>query len=342
MVLDVRVSPAQLVHDAFAAQARRRPDADAVVCAGRIYSYAELDRRSNQLARALLEQGVGPGELVGVALDRSVDLLVALLAVLKSGAAYVPVDPSYPRERNGLIFEDADVALVLSEASVAAELPEAGAPVLRLDEDWPAVAELPAAPLPGTVAADALAYVIFTSGSTGRPKGVMIEHRGLSNLLAAMAAEPGLGPGETLLGVTTPAFDLSVPDLYLPLVTGARLVLATRAEAADPGALASLLERYDVSLMQATPSTWRMLIDDGWPGRGTLRAICGGERLPAQLASALAEHVGALWNFYGPTEATMWTTCARVRTDGVVSHRASRCRTRPAAARRRRRAGARR
>ena len=313
------VASADGVVGAFVAQARRQPDVEAVVCADGACTYGELDRRSNQLARALLERGAHSETLVGVALERSVDLLVAVLAVWKSGAAYVPVEPSDPRERIAMIFDDAQVALVLSQAEVSDQLPLAGTAVLRLDRDWPTVQTLSDAPLPNLAPADTLAYVIYTSGSTGRPKGVMIEHGGVNNLLDAMAAEPGLGPNETLLCVTTPAFDLSVPDLYLPLVTGARLALATRAEASDPHVLAALLERFEVSLMQATPATWRMLVDDGWPGRAQLRAICGGENLPGALAAALAGRVGALWNYYGPTEATVWSTCARVYTDGAVS-----------------------
>ncbi len=290
----------------------------AVVSGSRALTYAELDAYSSRVAHQLLERGVIKGALVAVAFERSVELLVAVVAVMKAGGAYVPVDPAYPPERLAFILEDARPAIVLTQADMATALPPCELLVVDVEEHSPVPAVSPPASQ-YRVGPDDLAYVIYTSGSTGRPKGVMITHRGLTNLLETMAQEPGLDAGETMVGVTTPAFDLSVPDLYLPLFTGARLVLASREEAADPDALAGLLERFEARLMQATPATWRMLVDAGWSGREQLRVVCGGEALPPQLATRLAERVGALWNFYGPTEATVWSTCARVGTDGSVS-----------------------
>jgi acyl-coenzyme A synthetase/AMP-(fatty) acid ligase/acyl carrier protein len=159
---------------------------------------------------------------------------------------------------------------------------------------------------------DALAYVIYTSGSTGRPKGVLVQHSGVVNLMAEMAQRPGLAAGEVMVGVTTPAFDLSVPDLFLPLTTGAHLVLADPVTAGDPRALALLLDDAGADVMQATPSTWRMLLDDGWPGRPGMRVVCGGEGYTSALARPLAQRVAQLWNFYGPTEATVWCTSAHL------------------------------
>jgi amino acid adenylation domain-containing protein len=184
--------------------------------------------------------------------------------------------------------------------------------------DDPALERHPcAAPSPLATPED-LAYVIYTSGSTGRPKGVMIEHRNLTNLLMSMAQEPGLGPEDTLLGVTTPAFDLSVPDLYLPLVTGATLLLAKPEEAVDPRALARLLDGSEVTVMQATPSTWRMLLEDGWTPSRPMRVVVGGEAVPPALAAQLRELMDGVWNFYGPTETTVWSTCWRVGELGGV------------------------
>jgi amino acid adenylation domain-containing protein len=309
------------VHERVAAQARERPGAAAVLFAGRTLTYGDLDRRATELAARLGREGVRPGDAVGVFLNRSERLPVALLAVLKTGAAYVPMDPNYPAERLAMMVEDAGVRLVVTATGLLSGLPPGPAP-LCLDQIEAALGAepvlstlVPAVP----VAGGDRAYVLFTSGSTGRPKGVEIPHRALENFLASMQREPGFSAGDRLLAVTTVSFDIAGLELFLPLVSGGTIVLADGAQASDPEALASLLERHDVTVMQATPATWRMLIDTGWKGRPRLRALCGGEALAPALAAELAPRVGELWNMYGPTETTIWSTVKKIARGGRVS-----------------------
>jgi amino acid adenylation domain-containing protein len=298
-------------------QAVLRPDVAAVVCGGSSLSFGELDARSNQLTRHLENVGVRPGDRVGVFCDRSVDLVVTLFGIMKAGAAYVPVDPGYPADRVAFLLDDAQVSAVVTQSALVDRLPLPSVPVVRIDADWPQVAACSAASPDVAVEPDDLAYVIYTSGSTGRPKGVMVEHRGVVNLLDVMAERPGLEAGQVMVGLTTPAFDLSVPDLFLPLVTGATLVLASLAETRDPAELARLFEAVGADLVQATPATWRMLCESGWTGRRGMRVVCGGEGYGADLVQELLERVDEVWNFYGPTEATVWSVCTRL--DGTVS-----------------------
>ncbi|MEP7019524.1 MAG: amino acid adenylation domain-containing protein, partial [Pseudonocardiales bacterium] len=304
--------PAWRVPERIAEWAAEHGSAVAASSDGLSISYADLVARSRQLASVLRASGVGPGSLVGVCLDRTADLLVAFLGVWWTGAAYVPVDPGYPPERVAMIFEDASVAAVVSQVSASSALPQLDCPTVLLDRDAAALSAAPADDLGVRVVGHDAAYVIFTSGSTGRPKGVVIRHDALANLLAEMAIRPGLRAGDVLLGVTTPAFDLSVPDWWLPLSFGGSVHVAPPSAAADGGVLAALLEEVGADVMQATPSTWRLLLETGWGGRPDLRAVVGGEACPAVLASAIAEKVGTLYNFYGPTECTVWATCGQL------------------------------
>ena len=297
------------VHERVAAQAARAPDAVAVEQGGKRLTYAQLDARASVLAQRLRAAGAGPGALVGVCLERSPDLVAALLAVLKTGAAYVPMDPAYPPARLRAMAEDARLSLYVTQRALLARLPEGAAAVLA-DEDEDARG---AADAPKDAALEGLAYVIYTSGSTGRPKGVAVPHDALANLLEAMRRELDVRPGDRWLAVTTVSFDIAALELYLPLLCGATVVLAARDEAADPRALAALAA--DATLLQATPATWRMLVESGWEGSARLRALCGGEALPPDLAHRLRRRVGALWNVYGPTETTIWSTAHRVERD---------------------------
>jgi amino acid adenylation domain-containing protein len=307
-----RPVPGMAVHEHFAAQAARSPEAVAVVAGEESLRYADLDRRSNQLARRLRQLGVRPGALAALCVERSSAMMVGLLGILKAGGAYVPLDPGYPRERLSMMLEDARPAVVLSERKCADDLPPSDVPVLLLDDSF----EESDAPLPSEVGPEDLAYVIFTSGSTGRPKGVQVPHRALTNLLASMGEEPGLREGDVLVAVTTLAFDIAGLELFLPLVVGGRVVLASRDAAGDPSALAALLEYAGATVMQATPATWRMLIDSGWEGKPGLKVLCGGEGLPAELARELRLRCGQLWNVYGPTETTIWSTLERIEEAG--------------------------
>ncbi|MER6363213.1 amino acid adenylation domain-containing protein [Kitasatospora sp. NPDC001527] len=312
-----------LVHHRFAEQAARTPGAEAVRYGAEALTYAELDGRAERLARRLRRRGVGRDVLVGVCTERSVDLVVALLAVLKAGGAFVPLDPHFPPERIAFMLADSGLPVLLTQRAVAGRLPASGAEVICLDEPDAEPAAGPAEPGPAggpgaPVDPADLAYVIYTSGSTGRPKGVQVPHRALANFLRAMGERPGLRADDTLLAVTTHSFDISLLELLLPLVTGARVVVAERAAAADGERLARLLTACGASVMQATPSTWRMLLDAGWRGAPGLRALAGGEALPAGLARRLRAGGVELWNMYGPTETTIWSAVAEVG-DGPIS-----------------------
>ena len=312
-----RELPAEsLVHGLFAAQAARTPAAVAVEHGGRAWTYAELDRRAEAVARELLRRGIASGDLVGLFVERSPGMLAALLGVLKAGAAYLPLDPSYPAERLSFMLEDSAARLVLTERALLAQLPPFSGETLLL-EDVATEDGLP--PVRSAVGPEDLAYVIFTSGSTGRPKGVQIPHRAAVNFLASMAREPGLGAGDAVCAVTTLSFDIAVLELLLPLTVGARIVLADRETAADGSALARLLASSGATLMQATPATWRMLLESGWRGQRGLRMLCGGEALSRELADRLLDCGDELWNVYGPTETTVWSALDRVTAANEIS-----------------------
>ncbi len=303
-----------LGYEAFEAQAAARPEAVALVFGGEEVSYRALSEQSSRLAGRLAELGVGDGALVGLHLERSLEMVAAMLAVWKAGAAYLPLDPSFPEERLRFMIEDSGAALVLTQAASAGARPGAPVRFLELDDAAERAAIAAAAPVARRPAAgaEALAYVLYTSGSTGRPKGVEITHRALVNFLDSMAEQPGLGAEDRLLAVTTMSFDISLLELFLPLTVGGRVALAARDDVADDQALIALIEGQGITAMQATPATWRLLIDGGWKGAPGLKALCGGEALPPRLAGELLERVGELWNMYGPTETTIWSTCAKI------------------------------
>ncbi|MFG1874942.1 amino acid adenylation domain-containing protein [Sphaerisporangium sp. NPDC049003] len=300
----------------FEERAKATPDAVAVVCGEREVTYAELDAAADRLAGLLRERGTGPGTLVAIHLERSPEMVAAVLAVLKAGGAYLPLDPGYPEERLAFVLRDAGAALVLGRERLTdppcvtgiPDLPWGTVPVLELGDlaSWPVAAVRPEPPAPGD-----LAYVIYTSGSTGRPKGVEVEHRSLTNLLLAMRDELGAGDGDVWLGLTTLAFDISALELLLPLITGGRVVVVPEASTRDGAALRRLIRDRSVSHVQATPSSWRLLLDAGLDEPG-LVALSGGEPLPLPLARELRGRVGRLVNVYGPTETTVWSAIAEI------------------------------
>jgi amino acid adenylation domain-containing protein len=298
------------LHGLFEAQASKSPHAIAVVQGATCLTYAELNAQAESVAARLRAYGCGPGTMVGLFLDRTPRMLVALLGTLKSGAAYVPLDPSYPIDRIGFMLEDSAAPVVITEAALAGQLPAGVHAMLHIED---ALAETGAdMPASSPVVGEDTAYVIFTSGSTGRPKGVCIPHRAAVNFLSSMAREPGLTADDTLCAITTLSFDIALLELMLPLTVGARVALADRATVGDGEALAAMLDEVDASVMQATPATWRMLLDAGWRGRPQMRLFCGGEALPRELADRLLSSGRELWNLYGPTETTVWSTVERV------------------------------
>jgi amino acid adenylation domain-containing protein len=299
-------------HQLVADQAARTPDRAAVESGGHRLTYAELDDRANRLAHHLRELGAGPGVPVGVCLRRSADLVAALLAVWKAGGAYLPLDPDFPPERLRLYLDDSAAPVVITQTELKSRLPATTARVLDLDADDDAIDARPATPPEPAGTADDLAYLIYTSGSTGTPNGVEVPHRALVNFLTSMRREPGLTPDDVVAAVTTVSFDIHHLELWLPLTTGAKVAVLTREESADGVRLAEELDRVGATVLQATPATWRLLLAAGWAGREGLRALCGGEPMPPDLAAQLLGRVGELWNMYGPTETTVWSTAHRV------------------------------
>ncbi len=289
--------PASVYLARYTNQARQTPEAIAIECEGRTYTYAELDRTSNAVALHLRERGVAPETLVGILVERSVEMMAGLLGIWKAGAAYVPIDPDYPAERQSFLREDSGVSIVLTPAAIA-ECGASGQPVAS------------------TLTPRHLAYVIYTSGSTGKPKGVAIEHGALANHLEGMRL--GVGPASVMLALASAAFDMSIPELWLPLLSGGRVVIATKNDARDPLRLRHLIEGSRIDIMQATPGTWTMLLDAGWTPAPTFRLLCGAEALPPYVADRLAALPCPVWNMFGPTESTVWSTMARVEPGPVA------------------------
>ncbi|HEU5367284.1 MAG TPA: amino acid adenylation domain-containing protein, partial [Ktedonobacterales bacterium] len=310
----------QCVPQLFEAQAARTPNAVAVVDEKAQLTYRELNTRANQLAHHLRSLGVGPESLVGLCLDRSVDMVVGMLGVHKAGGAYVPLDPTFPAERLAFMLEDSQPAVLVTQQPLRSFLPESDLKVVCLDVDQPLLAQQPGENLPAAATPDNLAYVIYTSGSTGKPKGVQVLQRALVNFLWSMREQPGLTDQDSLLAVTTLSFDIAGLELFLPLLVGARVVLVSREIAANGADLARALEHSNATVMQATPVTWRMLLEAGWQGSPSLKMLCGGEALPWDLAQQLLKRCASLWNLYGPTETTIWSTVRQITSaDTLIS-----------------------
>ena len=320
-----RTYPSEVcLHTLVADQVARTPAAIAVTSATRTLTYLALDTEANQLARALVARGVGPDVRVGVCLERGADLVVALLAVLKAGGAYVPLDPAYPAERWAFMLADAGVRVCVAHTSVLGALRHVFPADLEIvlvgpDREIPTSEAAEAAePTSRPVTSSHLAYLLYTSGSTGQPKGVMVTHRNVVNLLEAMRETISLGADDRFLAITPLSFDIAALELWLPLTTGARVVVADRGAGGDPVELTRLIDAAQITVMQSTPVTWRLLMQHGWRGRSGFRAICGGEELPSALAKAVLKTDVTLVNGYGPTETTIYSTSYHV-CDATVS-----------------------
>ena len=300
----------QCIHQMLEAAAASAPDAIAAQFQAKTLSYGELEARANQLAQVLAGRGAGSGMRVGISLERSLEMLVAVLAVLKTGAAYLPLDPSFPKARLEFMASDAEIGILVTSQGLAGKLDFVGTVVLA-DEPGSCSRPLGRDVDPGSVA-----YVLYTSGSTGKPKGVEVPHRAVMNLLHGIQTEVQLRANESLLAVTTLSFDISMLELFLPLLAQARVVIASRTQAADPQALRALLQQTKPALMQATPVTWRMLEETGWGGLDKLKVLVGGERVSREIADSLLERASAVWNVYGPTETTIWSTICKLERNG--------------------------
>ncbi|MBV9787112.1 MAG: amino acid adenylation domain-containing protein, partial [Chloroflexi bacterium] len=302
------------IHQLFEEQAARLPDATAIVFAGERLTYAELNARANQLAHYLQARGVGPETYVGICLERSLTLIVAILGVLKAGAAYLPLDPNYPTERLRFMLDDSRTELLLTQQRFRAELPGDPAAVLALDADWSSIAEQPQHNPASTATASHLAYIIYTSGSTGQPKGVLIEHGGVVNLAQAYSALFGLGPGQRILQFASLSFDASVAEIVMALSSGATLHLATAAELMPGSTLTNLLRDQQINNITLTPSALAVLPQDALPALHTI--LAAGEACSSELVARWAPG-RAFFNAYGPTEATVCATVAQCRPDGT-------------------------
>ncbi|WP_338844849.1 amino acid adenylation domain-containing protein [Massilia sp. W12] len=302
------------IHELVQRQAQTNGAARALIAGAHLVSYAELEQAAHHLALALHANGVAAGDFVGLCLQHSPQMVIALLAIMKCGAAYIPLDPDYPQQRLQFVLEDSGMRFVLSSAALQAALPPHQARLLLL-ENLQAQAIDAAASLPA-VNTHHTAYVLYTSGSTGQPKGVRVAHAAVVNFLHAMQANLQLGPQDVALAHTTLAFDIAGLEIYLPLAWGAAILLPPPEMRRDLHALGNYLQQHQVTLMQATPAFWQMLLLSGWAGMPQLTALSGGEALSLDLARTLLEKCGRLWNMYGPTEATIW--CAMQELDAAM------------------------
>ncbi|MBV9491611.1 MAG: amino acid adenylation domain-containing protein, partial [Verrucomicrobia bacterium] len=302
--------PRRCVHELIEDQAARTPQRVAAVFRDQQLTYRELDGRSNQIAHYLLRSGIRPGSLVGVMLDRSLDMLAGLIAVWKAGASYVPLDPGHPAERLAYILGDARIPVLLTQASSGLRPPWVRA--IEIDRERSDILREPATPVQVESCPDDLAYVIYTSGSTGKPKGVQITHRSLTHFLCCMAQKPGCTTDDYVLASTTICFDIAALELFLPLVTGARVEILPEEIVKNGVRLKAEIERSPATLIQATPATWKMLLAAELGRIPGVKILCGGEAWDAQLAEQLLARARELWNMYGPTETTVWSSIQKV------------------------------
>ncbi len=298
------------IHELVEEQAERTPEAVALVFEGQSLTYRQLNGRANQIGSHLRSLGVGPEVLVGLCVERSLEMVVAMLGILKAGGAYVPLDPYYPKERLTFMAKEATMSVLLTQRQVAPRLPENSACLVWLDE-------FPWQSDPGNLSIrstpESLVYVIYTSGSTGQPKGVEISHRALANCVSHFRDSLNVRAHDIWLAITTLSFDIAGLEIWLPLAVGARCVVATRETAMDGRLLSQALLDHGATILQGTPVTWRMLILTGWQGNPNLQLLCGGEAIPQDLADQLAVLGSAAWNVYGPTEATIYSTAKKLR-----------------------------
>jgi amino acid adenylation domain-containing protein len=304
----------------FEEQVSRTPGAIAVESQGSRLTYAELNIRANQVAHRLRGLGVGPDVVVAILMERSVDLFACLIGIMKAGGAYLPLDPALPTKRMAFMLENSAAALLITRDAFGKAVEDHRVPVMDVDAERTTI-ERQSYDNPSPLAGPRnLAYVIYTSGSTGQPKGVEIEQGSLVNCLQSMRQTPGLTEHDVLLSVTTLSFDIAALELYLPLLAGATIIIATREKAMDGAWLKEQLETGRVTVMQATPATWRMVVEAGWRGNPRLKILCGGEALSGDLAEALVARAGSVWNMYGPTETTIWSTVQKLESgDSLVS-----------------------
>ncbi len=312
------------VHELFTIQAQKTPAAIAVSFEGKYMTYQELDQKSDQLAVYLKKHGAGSGDMVGVCIERSFEMIIGLLGILKTGAAYVPLDPSYPKDRLKYMMEDSDAKIILTQSTLTTNgLSKFKTEKIYLDKKWNSIFgkkhEDYDIEQDGNFSSANISYMIYTSGSTGKPKGVKIFHRSLTNLLHAMDSHLSLSSKDSFLSITSLSFDIAALEIFLPLIKGARIELLPPVITNDGSGLKSFLESTDISYMQATPATWQILKYAGWQGNPSTTLICGGEALSDDLAKNLINWGKTAYNVYGPTETTIWSTIQKLQKANPVN-----------------------
>ncbi|MEM6401049.1 MAG: amino acid adenylation domain-containing protein, partial [Cyanobacteria bacterium P01_D01_bin.116] len=300
------------IHQLFEIQAEKTPDKIAVIFESQQFTYQQLNEKANQFAHYLKSVGVEAETKVGICLERSEKMLVGLLGILKAGGTYIPLDPAFPEERLRFMVEDSGVNFLITDSGETFYKTSLHH-VINLDTDWELITQQSSENLPPQTTLENLAYIIYTSGSTGKPKGVQILHGALVNCLESMQQKPGITSNDTLLSVTTLSFDIAGLELYLPLITGAILIILSKEIATDGIRLAEIIDKNKVTIMQATPATWRLLLTAGWNGNQQLKVLCGGEALDINIAEELLKRSKEVWNLYGPTEATIWSSVTQCR-----------------------------
>ncbi|MDX2367631.1 MAG: amino acid adenylation domain-containing protein [Colwellia sp.] len=296
----------KLIHDLFSENALLTPDKTAVLCNEKGSTYSEIESDATKLAAYLQYLGMGPGDRIGVNMERSISMIVALIAVLKVGASYVPLDPSFPDDRLRYMAEDSELTLVLRSNDDEHLFDKSIVGGINVNTIISTESNLVFSKVKQSPSD--IIYILYTSGSTGKPKGVQISHKAFLNFILSMAKKPGMTSEDKMLSVTTLSFDISGLEIYLPLVVGSEVLLATKDEGADGRKLKRLIESYNPTIMQATPATWRMLLDSGLKNCSNMKVLCGGEALNKDLSDALNIETFELWNMYGPTETTVWST----------------------------------
>ena len=310
----------QCTHRLFENAAREYSSQTALICGEATITFHDLNAKANLLARALITRGITHGDVIGVYLDRSIDLTVALLAVMKAGATYVPIDTALPSERINTMIADACPRLVVTGHNIpdASNIPipldtSSYARISDLTRQLLSSDEADTGNINASVDPSSLAYIMYTSGSTGQPKGVEVSHGSVANLLLSMQKDPGFSCFDRLLAVTTVSFDMAVLEIFLPLISGGMVVITQRHEQTDPIAIVNLMIQHDINIMQGTPAIWQILLDSGWDGNPRLdKILCGGERLPRSLADRLLRCGDHFWNMYGPTEAAVYASIWKV------------------------------
>jgi amino acid adenylation domain-containing protein len=305
--------PDYLIQNFFENQVKKTPLKSAVICGERSLTYQELDNLSNQMARHLISLGVTNGDIVGICLERSVEMIISVFGVLKAGCCYLPMDLSDPDDKISYMYEDSGAKVLISQSSLKKKFNQfPDAHILLIESDISTISKYSISKPDLNISPQSLAYIIYTSGSTGKPKGVKVHHLAVVNFLNSMAREPGISSEDKLLAITTLSFDISVLELFLPLSFGARIIIAGNEDIFDGQKLSDLLDQNDITLMQATPATWNILLASGWNGKKNLKALCGGEAILPGLVKDLLPKVESLWDMYGPTETTVWSTCNKL------------------------------